>query len=110
MGCENGRNIVSRLCLDRPILIHCCKDGTITYRTRKQKVFNGVALPVFSVDTVEQAKELQVRFCCLAYGEHPKMPGQSWYKLTDFAGTFQDLYRVGEMLEAWYCEMEEKPS
>jgi hypothetical protein len=98
----------SRRRLDRPILIHCCKDGTITYRTRKQKIFNDVALPVFSVDTIEEAKTLQIIFCRKAYANHPKMPGQPWYKLNHFAGTLEDLYRVGEMFETWYCEMKGK--
>jgi hypothetical protein len=68
--------------LARPYLIHVCKDGTITYRTRNQPVFNGRALPVFSVDTRRQAEELQIRFCRRQHKEHPLMPGKTWYTLT----------------------------
>lgn len=67
---------------DRPIVIHICKDGTISYRRRGEKVFNGVALPVFTVDTVEQAEAIQIRFGRRAYSEHPDIPGKPWYRLS----------------------------
>ena len=68
----------------RRFMIHICKDGTISYRDTsiKEKVFNNVALPVYSVDTKEQAKDLQVTFGRLQYGEHPLMPGQPWYRFS----------------------------
>jgi hypothetical protein len=64
--------------LSRRFMIHVCKDGTITYRdtSTREHVFNGIALPVFSVDTVAQAQALQVRFGRLAHEEHPLMPGK----------------------------------
>ena len=56
----------------RRYMIHVCKDGTVTYRdtVTHEKVFNGRALPVFSVDTVEEAKAIQIRFCKRQYGSH----------------------------------------
>lgn len=66
----------------RAIVIHICKDGTISYRTREEPVFNGVALPVFTVDTVEQAEAIQVRFGRRQYTEHPQIPGKGWYKIS----------------------------
>lgn len=100
--------------LSRPILIHVCKDGTISYRTRRQKVFNGVALPVFSVDTEEQARDIQVRFGRRMYDSHPKIPGRPWYKLSvlrdgsdpamrgDGALDYSDLDGISDMFrEHW---------
>jgi len=80
----------------RRYMIHVCADGTVTYRdtVTKEKVFNGRALPVFSVDTIEEAKAIQIRFCRLQYGSHPLMPGRSWYVLSTFTGQVEDLNRV----------------
>ncbi len=83
----------------RRYMIHVCKDGTVTYRdtATKEKVFNGRALPVFSVDTVDDAQAIQIRFCRLQYGSHPLMPGKPWYKLNEFSGELEDLDRVRDM-------------
>lgn len=86
----------------RAVMIHICKDGTISYRTRDQKVFNGRALPVFSVDTIEQAKEAQVLFGRQQYVEHPQIPGQPWYRWTDFDGNVESLTGVTERLRDWW--------
>jgi hypothetical protein len=67
--------------LSRPILIHCCKDKTLSYRT-KGRIFNGVALPVFSVDSVDEAEALLTLVGRTQYGEHPHIPGQLWRKIT----------------------------
>lgn len=88
--------------LDRPVMIHVCKDGTVTYRTRDQKVFNGKALPVFSVDTVQQAESIQVHFCNLQYVEHPQMPGKPWYRWTAFPGTLEALDDVTSKMREFY--------
>lgn len=94
----------------RRYMIHVCKDGTVTYRdtVTKEKVFNGRALPVFSVDTVEEAKRIQVRFCKLQYGNHPLMPGRSWYKVFPFSGELEDLDRVRNMFAEFYKGMKER--
>lgn len=68
--------------LSRPVMIHICKDGTISYRQMGERIFNGVALPVFSVDTVEEAQALQILCGAAQYTEHPQMPGKTWYKLS----------------------------
>lgn len=83
----------------RRYMIHVCADGTVTYRdtVTKEKVFNGVALPVLSVDTIEEAQAIQTRFCKLQYGSHPLMPGKPWYKVFPFDGELEDLYRVRDM-------------
>lgn len=92
----------------RAIVIHVCKDGTISYRTRKQKVFNGVALPVFTVDTEDEARALQVRFGRCQYGEHPQLPGRPWYRWTNFTGNADDLDAVADQCRAWYATLKEK--
>lgn len=91
----------------RRYMIHVCADGTVTYRdtVTKEKVFNGVALPVFSVDTVEEAKVIQTRFCKLQYGSHPLTPGKPWYKVFPFSGELEDLDRVRNMFTEFYEEM-----
>lgn len=39
---------VQRAAFSRPVMLHVCKDGTVSYRMPGEPVFNGVALPVFS--------------------------------------------------------------
>lgn len=86
--------------LDREVLIHVCKDRTLSYRTRKQKIFNEVALLVFSVDSVEEAKDLLTMVGRAQYEEHPLMPGQVWYKITlDGALDFKHLLDVSDLPE-----------
>lgn len=67
--------------LDRAALIHCCKDRTLTCRTRKEKVFNGRALAVFSADTKAEAETLILLVCSKQYEAHPLMPGKPWHKV-----------------------------
>lgn len=100
----------------RPIMLHVCKDGTVSYRRPGEKVFNGVALPTFSVDTIAQAESIQVRFCRLQHGEHDLMPGRPWYRLSVLAdGTdpafsrpqgleLDDLEGVRGMFRSFYAE------
>lgn len=68
--------------LSRPVMIHICKDGTISYRQHGEPVFNGVALLVFSVDTIEEAHKLQILCGSAQWTEHPGMPGKTWYRLS----------------------------
>lgn len=88
--------------LDRPVLIDCCKDGTITYRRKGSPSFNGAALPVFSVDTEDEARYLQVLICKAQYNEHPLKPGETWYRLSDFSGEVEDLAEVTALLHKHY--------
>ena len=89
---------------DRPIVIDCCKDGTLTYRTKAVQAFNGAALPVFSVNTEAEAKSLIVLLAKSQYNEHPLLPGQTWYRLPDFTGEVEDLIKVSELLASHYEE------
>jgi hypothetical protein len=92
---------------ERPIMIHVCKDGTVSYRTKGQKVFNGVALPVFSVNTVEEAKRIQTRFCRLMIGPHPQAKPntgtEDWYVLNSFSGELDELDHVSAMFADFYA-------
>jgi hypothetical protein len=85
-------------------MLDLCKDGTLSYRRRAQLPFNGVALPVFSVDTEEQAREAQVHFCRRQWVAHPYLPGQPWYRWTDFDGEVGSLEGVSVRLAAWWDE------
>ncbi len=100
--------------LDRKILIHCCKDRTLTYRTKEQEIFNGVALPVYSVDTIEEAQALIVITCRAQYERHPLLPGQPWYKITldgplDLKTELdvEDLLAVVDKLETRHQQMKD---
>lgn len=95
---------------DRRFMIHVCKDGTVTYRDKSidEKVFNGRALPVFSVDTAEEAEQIQIRFCKLQYESHPLIPGKPWYKVFPFSGELEDLDRVRNMFAEFYKAMKER--
>jgi hypothetical protein len=94
----------------RRFMLHVCKDGTVTYRDKSigEKVFNGSALPVFSVDTADEAKWIQVRFCKLQYESHPLMPGKPWYKMFPFSGELDDLDRVRSLFAECYKRMKER--
>lgn len=83
----------------RQIMIHVCKDGTVTYRALNEPVFNGVALPVFSVDTAEQAEAIQVRFCRAQWEPHPLMPGKTWYRLSILRDGTDPAFRTSGTLE-----------
>jgi hypothetical protein len=94
---------------EKPILIHVCKDKTLSFRRRHEPIFNGVALPVYSVDTVEDAKDLITMVGRAQYHEHPLLPGQVWYKITlngdlDFKRylDIEDLTAVTEKLDTAY--------
>lgn len=89
---------------DRPIMIDICKDGTISYRPQTQRSFNGIALPVFSVRTEEQALALQVRFGVRQYVEHPLIPGKTWYRWTGFGGNVDDLEQITITLRRWWLD------
>lgn len=102
------KRIKKRTIFDRPIMLHVCKDGTVSYRdaSKREKVFNGVALPVFSVDTVEEAEQLQTRFCRKMWGTHPEMKrGTPWYVLNNFNGNVDDLEAVTCDFATRYAEM-----
>jgi hypothetical protein len=68
----------------RPVIVHIGKDGTISYLNRAtmtQPVLVEALMPVYSVDTEEQAKQLQVIFGRLQYRDNTREPGKSWYVL-----------------------------
>lgn len=90
--------------LNRPVYIHICKDGTISYRRAGEPVFNGRALPVFSVDSEDQAHQIQVRFGRKQYIDHPELPGKPWYKWTDFDGNLDSLDAISESCREFYDE------
>lgn len=95
----------------RPIMLHVCKDGTVSIRDKRtrQPVFNGVALPVFSVDTVKEATAMQVRFCRLQYVKHPHPKGPNpWFRLTTFSGEVEDLERVAREFRAFYAVLKKR--
>lgn len=91
--------------LDRNVLIDICRDGTISYRVRgsNTKRLNNAALPVFSVDTEDDAKALQVHFCALQYTPHP-FDGRRWYVLPGFTGELEAMPAVTERFSKWYDE------
>src|SRR3954462_15170001 len=96
---------MTKTMLDKPVLIHCCKDRTLTYRTRDEPIFNDVALPVYSVDSKEEAERLINTVGVLQYEEHPLLPGRPWRKIDiDFKRhlEIEDLSAVTEKLDRVY--------
>lgn len=92
----------SREDLDRKILIHVCKDRTLTYRNRLQPIFNGVAIPIFSVDSVDEARMLIRTVSVAQYEEHPQAPGDTWYKISlgaDVVYLDDDLHQLDDVKE-----------
>jgi hypothetical protein len=85
--------------LNHPIIIFVCKDGTVTYERLGKPAFNRVALPVHSVDTVEEAETIQVALCRRQHINHPKT-GKAWYTLTNFGGTLEELGDVAAQMQA----------
>lgn len=66
------------------VYIHCCKDGTCSFRQEGEPVFNGVALAVYAVASIEEARQLQVLMCFRVVRSHPAMKrGEPWYKFND---------------------------
>lgn len=94
--------------LKKAVLIHVCKDKTLSYRTRNQKVFNGVALPVYSVNSQHEAEQLILTVGSKQYAEHPQIPRRPWYKLSTGQFIFKryleldDLDEVTKVLDERY--------
>ncbi len=96
--------------LSRAILIDVCKDKTLSYRIRKKLPFNKVAIPVFSVNTFEEARRLILLVGRKQYDPHPQLPAdQPWFKVTldgalDFKQYLEitDLEAVTEKLQKSY--------
>jgi hypothetical protein len=69
----------------KPITIHLCKDRTLSYRdrTKNEPVFNGVAVPVLSVESAEIAEQLLLLVGTRQYEPHPhpRYPHTFWYRL-----------------------------
>jgi len=93
--------VVTRDDFQHRFMIHVCKDGTVTYRDahKRERIFNDVALPVLSVDTEQQAKDIQVYFCRRQYGEHPLMPDKPWYRLSVLSDGSDPALRKDGLLE-----------
>lgn len=101
--------------LDKPVLIHICKDKTLSYRRKHQPVFNKVALPVFSVHNEYEAEQLLLAVGRRQYTTHPLMPDQPWFKITlagplDFKTLLdmEDLPAVEAKLLAAYNRVKER--
>ena len=86
--------------LDRAFIIFVCKDGTVTFKPKGQPPFNGIALPVHSVDTIAEAVQVQVTLCRKQYTSHPKLGKEPWYTLTNFDGEIDSLAKVAQQMQA----------
>lgn len=97
--------------LGRAVLIDICKDGSVSFRRRNSndRRLNDAALPVFSVDTVEQARDLQVLFCTRQHEPHP-FDGRAWYVLPYFSGNISDLAEVADMFRLWWDARDSRPA
>jgi hypothetical protein len=76
--------------INLPIVIHLCKDRTLSYRdrTKNEPIFNGVAVPVLSVGNRREAHDLILLVGTRQYGPHPN-PNylhEHWMKLFNGIG------------------------
>lgn len=79
-------------------------------------IFNGKALPVFSVPTEQDAEDLIMLVGRRQYEEHPQQPGRPWFKITlngalDFKPYLEldDLDEVTVKLQmAWGCILQRR--
>jgi hypothetical protein len=66
-------------------------------------------LPIFSVDTVDEANTLRVRMCRMMIGEHPLLPqGERVYQLSMWnqdADSLEELWRVQAMMVEVYRQI-----
>ena len=97
------------MAFSRPIMIDISKDGTVSIRQRKAKSLAGTAIPVFSVDTVEEAMRLLTYLCTEQTGVHPWMPGERWYVFDDFTGV-EDLPQITQQFVDAYQRLFSKPA
>lgn len=80
----------------------------MTYAQRGQRPFNGVALPVFSVNTVEQAEALIMLVGIRQYEQHPLLPDKPWMKIDIDSKRYlvlDDLPKVTTKLERIFAGM-----
>ena len=95
--------------LDKHITIFCCRDGTISFAQKGKPPFNGVALPVFSVDNFTEAETLQVLCCSKSQLDDDGLPGGTRYVIgipfnrPQFDGTIDTLPNVAMHLERGYA-------
>lgn len=78
--------------LSRKFFLDVTQSGHVFIRERGGKL-NG-ALPVYSVDTAEEAEQIRVRHCRLA------RDGSELYQLNEFSGAVDDLFAVRDMFRA----------
>ena len=96
--------------LKRSILIHICKDGTLTYRTREQPVFNGAALPVFSVNTEKEAKTVILLASSRQKTSHPLLPNEGWFVMNNFSNTLGGMDAASAKLQLCYDHITKSPA
>lgn len=97
--------------LNKPIKVHVCKDRTLSLVEPGGRPFNGVALPVYSVDTVEEGRQLIGLAGSKQYEEHPQLPGQPWLKINIGVLRFlelTDLDAVQDKLHQFHAAMRPK--
>lgn len=81
----------SKLDLSRRFLLEVTRDGTVFIREACAPTTGG--LPVYSVDTWDDAEALRVRHCRLARDR------SGIYRLNEFSGEEEDLDRVGALFK-----------
>lgn len=74
---------------------------------REQELYT---LPIFSVNTIDEAKSIQVRFCRLMYGTHPLLDkDERWYVISSWdeeTESLSELYRMQVQFALHYQAMQ----
>jgi hypothetical protein len=85
--------------LDRPVILHFFQGGALVPREKTDKSKETLkkidgSLPVFSVDTMEDAERLMTMLCKLGYDNETR--------ILPFSGDPTHMIKVSEMLESVY--------
>lgn len=96
--------------LERDVIIYLYANGAMVYREARAVEWKGPldaeknpvegALPVYSVDTTEEAEELQTMLCRLSRADNETM-------ILPFSQKVEDLEHVTTMLDRTYQAMKE---
>lgn len=81
--------------LTRNVILYLYANGALTFAPKSDRRKPQGALPVYSVDTVEEARKLQIMLCSLS-----KQDNETYF--LPFSEKVEDIPKVSEMLHLVY--------
>jgi hypothetical protein len=101
-----NRSDLARFDFARDIVLDCTKDGTITYRSKIDRLHEG-SLPFFTVSSAEEARSLLRRLCVLERVPDPTTRGE-WWRYARFDGTLDGIDRLADLFRNTLFDMHER--